>query len=44
MNYKFLILPFILSFLLACSNDAEVIEDYSQVEESEIGKTENYNQ
>ena len=44
MNYKFLILPFVLSFLLACSNDAEVIEDYSQLEESEIGKTENYNQ
>ena len=44
MNYKLLILPFILSFLLACTNDAVVIEDYSQVQESEISKTENYNQ
>ena len=48
MNYKLLnlgiLLGVILSFLLGCSNDAVVIEDYSQVEESEIGKTESYNQ
>ena len=48
MNYKLLnlgiLLGVILSFLLGCSNDTVVIEDYSQIEESEIGKTESYNQ
>ena len=48
MNYKLLnlgiLLGVILSFLLGCSNDTVVIEDYSQIEESEISKTESYNQ
>ena len=48
MNYKLLnlgiLLGVILSFLLGCSNDTVVIEDYSQIKESEIGKTESYNQ